>query len=124
MPSKGKLKKSLRRRSTPLMIAGNRWELLELTPKLNKKFLKMLGEKRPNITLRGFCDYGDKRIYLRPGQNKQDEGNTLLHEGLHALLWEIGCVHDLVGVGRNEKTVSALTNEILSYCKQTFIMPA
>ena len=107
-----------------IFIAGNRWELRQLTPKLNKKFLKMLKESRPNITLRGFCNYGEKRIYLRPGQNKQDAENTLLHEGLHALLWEIGCTHEMSHVGRNEKTISALTNEILSYCKQTSIMPA
>jgi len=117
MSSKCKLKKSL-------MIAGNRWGLLELTPKLNKKFVKLLKYNRTGIELRGFCDCSERNIYCKPGQDKQNEQNTLLHEGLHALLWEIGCVHGLSHIQGDEKTVSSLTSEILSFCKQTSIMPA
>lgn len=113
MPSKG-----------IIMIAGNRWELHTLTARNNKKFLKLLGEKRENITLRGFCDCLSRQIHIQPGQDKQSRENTLLHEGLHALLWEIGCVHGLSHASGDEKTVCTLTSEILSYCKQTALMPA
>jgi len=107
-----------------LMIAGNRWGLRELTPQLNKKFLKLMKETRKDITLRGFCDCTTRTLYYRPGQGKQDEQNTLLHEGLHALLWEIGCVHHLSHISTEEKTITTLTSELLSFCKQTSIMPA
>ena len=107
-----------------IMIAGNRWELHALTTRNNKKFLKLLGEERKDITLRGFCDCMLRQIHVRPGQKKQDHENTLLHEGLHALLWEIGCVHGLSHISDDEKTITTLTSEILGFMKQTTIMPA
>lgn len=106
-----------------IYIAGNRWELHELTPKLNTKFLRLLKDKRKDIWLRGFCDAHERKLYIRKGQQKQDHENTLLHEGLHALLWEIGCVHELSHVRTNEKTIETLTSEILGYMKQTALMP-
>lgn len=107
-----------------IYIAGNRWEIHKLTPALNKKFLKLLKETRQNITLRGFCMPWEKRIYVRPGQSPQDEGNTLMHEGLHAMLSEIGCVHGISHATHDEKTVTHLSAEILGYLKQVDLMPA
>lgn len=107
-----------------IIIAGSRWEICALTARNNKKFLKLLGETRRNITLRGFCDCMERKIHIRPGQDRQSHENTLLHEGLHALIWEIGCVHGLTHASDDEKTVTSLTSEILGFMKQTNLMPA
>lgn len=107
-----------------IYIGGNRWELLPLTPKLNNKFLKLLKDKRKGIWLRGFCDAHTRTLYVRPGQQPEDHANTLLHEGLHALLWEVGCVHGLSHARTNEKTIETLTREILGFLKQVDLMPA
>ena len=108
----------------PIYIAGSRWELHTLTPALNKKFMKLLQDNRKGIELRGFCDATERKIYVCKGQKKQDHENTLLHEGLHALLWEIGCVHGLSHARTDEKTISTLASELLGYLKQTDIVPA
>lgn len=107
-----------------VIIAGQWWGVHTLTPRLNKKFLKALKETRPNITLRGYCDSDERKMYVRPNQPRQDHENTLLHEGLHALIYEIGCVHGISHVRHDEKSIETLTAEILGFMKQTALMPA
>jgi hypothetical protein len=102
-----------------IYIAGNRWEIHKLTPKLKVKFIKMLGQDPAKVGLRGFCDCHEKRIYISPGLQHEDLVNCVVHEGLHAILWELGLPHQLAHAARDEKTVSALTGEILAYMKQT-----
>jgi len=100
-------------------IAGARWSLWKLTSKLSGQFSKYLGLDPEKTLLRGFCDSSREHIYVRPGQHKEDAMDTLLHEGLHAMLWEFGTEHKLSHIQGDEKTISILTSEILGFLKQT-----
>jgi hypothetical protein len=74
-------------------------------------------DERVNLT--GFCQGEQKTIYLDKKQGKEDKINTVLHEGLHAILLEIGAQHELNGLCADEKAIYHLTAEILNYLKQT-----
>jgi hypothetical protein len=81
-----------------VLIGGNRWEFRKLTPKLAVKFLRELKQNPKKVHLRGYCNTEDKKIYIQEKQHPEEYSNTVLHEGLHAIIKEIGGMHGLQGL--------------------------
>jgi hypothetical protein len=103
-----------------VLIGGNYWEIHKLTPKISKKFIKYLKQDPNMVTLRGFCEGDQKRIYIQPGQHPENFLNCLLHEGLHAILMESCGYSDLLhSLNKDEEAIHHLTGEILNFFKQT-----
>ena len=99
-----------------ILIGGNHWEIHKLTPKLEKKYLTELKQDAAHVMLRGFCDGRNKQIFIKPGMHPEDFLQTTLHEGLHAILIEMGLQ---LNISNEENTVDQLTREVLSFLKQT-----
>jgi Zn-dependent peptidase ImmA (M78 family) len=57
----------------------------------------------------GLCVYGQRKILLEKGMNKEEEIEVIFHEILHAILHE---VHLDIGRQADEMLVEALTQEI------------
>lgn len=98
-----------------VLIAGKSWEIHKLTPALSVKFLKVLGQDPKKTYLRGFSDAYSKKLYIAPSQHPEDLVDTVLHEGIHAILWEL----NEPKLGANEALVRRLAEEVLAYLKQT-----
>ena len=106
-----------------VLIGGSRWQVEPMTKAKRDRFLKEYGlskKARAEIVLRGYCDRDRKEIAFDKGQVSEDKLNTLLHEGLHAIINEAGVE---MGIGRlncheNEHAIYRLTAEILGYLKQ------
>lgn len=63
-----------------LVINGNLWKV---------KFVRSLKEHDTDTThCFGLCDPGDRIIYIRKGQSKQDRMDTFFHELAHAIAFE------------------------------------
>jgi hypothetical protein len=75
----------------------------------------VLSQDPKKTLLRGFSDAHSKKLYIGPGQHSEDLLDTVLHEGIHAILWELNEPR----LGANEALVGRLAEEILSYLKQT-----
>jgi len=65
-----------------------------------------------------------KEILIRPGLNKDDAAQTLLHEGLHAICYQNSHIFPVGSLFSNEEAIHALTNSLMGFLKSTGLMPA
>lgn len=124
MASKGKVKKPAKRPpSSPsplkILIGGNRWVVKQMNETKANEILKDMGRDPEHVGLKGFCDHHTKTIWVGKHCNEEDLMNTILHEGVHAILIEMNSYPGAHELNCSEETVHRLTAELLNFMKQT-----
>ena len=92
-----------------VLIAGKWWKLTPFSRarmKPNSKGDQAYGE----------CFFPAKRIAYNPVQHKEEMLDTLVHEGLHAILCERS--YKFGGLAEDEDAVPLLVGDIMNYIKQ------
>jgi len=92
-----------------VLIAGRWWKLKPIQ-KTDKKF-----SKKDEVDF-GACYFKAKQITYLPVQHKEEMLDTLMHEGIHAILAERS--YKFGGLAEDEEAVPLLTGDILTYLKQ------
>jgi len=92
-----------------VLIAGKWWKLTPFSP------------ARIKAIKQGEWEYGEcflraKRIGYHPVQHKEEMLDTLVHEGLHAILCERS--YKFGGLAEDEDAVPLLVGDIMNYIKQ------
>jgi predicted NAD/FAD-dependent oxidoreductase len=93
-----------------VLIAGRWWKLKPIL-KTDKKHSK--GKDEVDF---GACYFKAKQITYRPVQHKEEMLDTLVHEGIHAILAERS--YKFGGLAEDEDAVPLLTGDILTFLKQ------
>ena len=93
-----------------VLIAGRWWKLQPIL-KTDKKYSK--GKDEVDF---GACYFKAKRIAYKPVQHKEEMLDTLMHEGIHAILAERS--YKFGGLAEDEEAVPLLTSDIMTYLKQ------
>jgi hypothetical protein len=107
-----------------VLIAGRYWLLKPATNEIIKEFQEILDEERGGsdgmklIDAAGSCFPWLKTIVFKGVQHKEELLDTLLHEGIHAILAEYSDNAMYAALCQNEDFVDMMSREILNYLKQ------
>jgi hypothetical protein len=93
-----------------VLIAGRWWKLKPIL-KTDKKHSK--GKDEVDF---GACYFKAKQITYLPVQHREEMLDTLMHEGLHAILAERS--YKFGAMAEDEEAVPLLTADILTFLKQ------
>lgn len=100
-----------------VLIGGKWWKLKPYTKKI-RKALKEVGPKGIAHSSVGATWVGSKLICYQPVQHREELLDTLVHEGLHAILYERSNNPLWAAMCQDEQSVEILTSELLGYLKQ------
>jgi predicted NAD/FAD-dependent oxidoreductase len=95
---------------TQVLIAGRWWKLKPIL-KTDKKYSK--GKEEMDF---GACYFKAKQITYLPVQHKEEMLDTLMHEGIHAILCERS--YKFGGLAEDEDAIPLLASDILTFLKQ------
>lgn len=98
-----------------ILIAGKWWKLKPYTKAVKDEIAKYSPGVHKSV---GSTLAGLKRIYYAPRQHEEELLDTLMHEGLHAILYERSENPLWAAMCQDEDSVALLTAEIMNYLKQ------
>ena len=93
-----------------VLIAGKWWKLNPISPKDKK-----ISKDKDSIDY-GVCYFNAKRITYHPVQHKEELLDTLVHEGLHAILAERS--YKFGTLAEDEDAIPLLVGDIMTFLKQ------